>query len=182
MRIILAAIAACVALTALLLQPTSAQGYQPPDLAVQRAAIDRLAPMLGEWRGEVAVSFPEPMTVYQHERVERDLSGLTLVIHGTGYAEADYSGEPVFEAMAVISFNEQSGLYEVRSYSGGHAVTARGEFLDDGRFRWSFAGGPMQFRYTATFSDGAWHEVGELSRDGGASWMQTIAMNLTPVS
>lgn len=139
----------------------------------------RLAPLLGRWLGEANVSAPHPMTVHQTEHVESALDGLLLVIRGVGYATPDRTGAPVFEAMAVASFDDRQGLYEFRSYTRGYATTATGMFLDDGSFRWSInAGGPVRMRYTIRFTDSTWRETGEMSTDGGATWRPTVDMNL----
>ncbi|MBL8543386.1 MAG: hypothetical protein JNJ63_06210 [Hyphomonadaceae bacterium] len=162
-----------------LAQEQSAQSYRGPDLAAQRAAIERLAPLVGRWEGEANVLGPRPMQVHQTERVERELGGLVLLIHGAGYANPDHSGAPVFEAMAVISYDERADRYEFRSYTGGHANTGSAEFLPNGDLRWSPAiPGPVQMRYTISFAGTTWREVGEMSRDGGATWSETITLDL----
>jgi hypothetical protein len=118
--------------------------------------------------------------VHQTEQVERGLSGLVLIINGTGHATAERTGDPVFRAFAVISYNTRSDQYEVRAYTHeGHATTATGVFLDDGSFRWSFApGGPVQVRFTITFDQTTWRELGEISMDNGATWTRTVDLNL----
>lgn len=178
---------ALVALCALIFtDPALAQSqtYPGPDTAAQRAAMDRLAPLAGRWQGEAQVFQPAEMNVHQTEEVARALDGLLLVIDGTGHATAEHTGDPVFRAMAVISYNARSSQYEVRAYTHeGHATTARGEFLDDGSFRRSFApGGPVQVRFTITVDENSWRELGELSMDNGASWQRTVALDLQRVN
>ncbi len=178
---LLVALFALICLSPLALaQPGPPQGaYRGPDLGVQRAAMARLEPLLGRWQGQANLSFPEAMLVHQTEQVETDLDGLVLVIRGTGYATPDHAGPPVFQAMAVASFDDRSGVYEFRSYSGGRTITATGQFLPDGAFRWGFnPGGAVQIRYTIRFDANSWTEVGEMSRDGGATWTQTISLQL----
>ncbi|MEZ6022318.1 MAG: hypothetical protein R3C16_02640 [Hyphomonadaceae bacterium] len=68
--------------------------------------------------------------------------------------------------MAVISHDDAHGIYEFRAYNDGRAHTAQARFLDDGRLQWSMDFSPVLIRYTATFTN-TWHEVGEMSRDGG---------------
>ncbi len=139
----------------------------------------RLAPLLGRWVGEANVSAPHPMTVHQTEHVESAMDGLLLLIRGIGYAAADHAGAPVFEAIAVASYDDRQGLYEFRSYTRGYATTATGAFLDDGSFRWNInAGGPVRMRYTIQFTESTWRETGEMSTDGGATWRPTVDMNL----
>lgn len=178
-----AAIAASFVLAATSSPAQAQQGgaYRGPDVAAQRAAIERLAPLIGRWAGQADVISPHAMIVHQTERVERDLNGLLLVIHGTGYANAEHAGDPIFNAMAVISFDDRRQIYEFRSYTAtGYATTATGQFLDDGSFRWSIApeASPVHMRFTITFDAATWREVGEMSQDRGATWSRTISMDL----
>lgn len=180
MRLLIAAGLAAFAL--LQAAPAEAQGYRAPDLAAQRAAIERLAPLVGVWQGVAEVASPNRATVHQTERVERAHDGLLILFNGAGYRTAARTGDPVFRAFGVLSYNDVHRVYELRSYALGHAVTARGEFLPDGAFRWSFApGGPVQVRYTIWVNGTAWRETGEMSYDNGQTWTQTLEMNLTRV-
>ena len=160
-----------------------AGAYRGPDVAAQRAAMERLAPLLGRWQGEAEVTWPHAMRVHQTERVERDLDGLLLHVRGTGHATAERTGAPVFQAAAIISFNERRGVYEVRSYTHeGHVTTANGEFQPDGSFRWSFvAGGPVRMRFTIAVQSDTWRESGEISYDSGTTWAPTVDLALTRV-
>jgi hypothetical protein len=40
---------------------------------------------------------------------------------------------------------------------------------------------PVIVRYTITLDGDRWNEVGEMSRDNGATWSRTLEMNLTRV-
>lgn len=159
--------------------PSAPTAYRGPDLEAQRTAMARLAPLVGRWAGEANVIAPHAMLVHQTERVDSDMNGLVLVVHGAGYANAEHSGQPTFQAMAVASFDDRRGRYELRSYANGYATTAAGEFLADGSFQWTITpGGPVRIRYTIVFDQGTWRETGEMSNDGGATWRRTIEMSL----
>jgi hypothetical protein len=174
MRFLLAALALFVVPAA-----AFAQGYRPPDIAAQRAAMERLAPLLGRWQGEAQLQQPQSMTVYQTEQVELALDGVLMIVRGTGHADAARSGAPVFQALAVLSYDDQRRTYEFRSYARGYATTATGEFLEDGSFRWSInPGGPVRIRYTIAITGDRWREIGEMSYDNGTTWQQTIEMDL----
>jgi hypothetical protein len=121
------------------------------------------------------------MTVHQSERIEADMNGILLVIHGAGHATADRAGSPIFNAFGVISYDDARQLYEFRVYNDGRAATAEARFLDDGRLQWVMNFAPVIIRYTITLEGDSWREVGEMSRDNGASWTQTIDMSLTRV-
>ncbi len=174
----LASLAAAIVGAVMLFAPVPAAAQHGPDLAAQRAAIERLAGLVGNWQGEAQLRSPVQMTVHQTERVERDLDGLLIVVHGTGYANADHSGAPVFQAFAAISYDERRQIYEFRSYTRGYATTATGEFLDEDSFRWSIDAGAVKIRYTIDLSADTWREIGEMSRDGGATWTPTLEMTL----
>ena len=180
----LASLAAAVVASIILFSPAPAAAqYRGPDTAAQRAAMERLAPLMGRWQGEANVFAPSNMIVEQTELVEPALDGLLLLIRGTGHAATGESARPVFQAMAVISYDTRRNQYDVRAYTHeGHATTATGVFLDDGSFRWSFApGGPVQVRFTIAFDQTTWRELGEISMDNGATWTRTVDLNLRRV-
>ena len=82
---------ACLALAAaLLIAPVSVHAQMPASpngSEAQRAAINRLNFMDGEWRGEAVVHGPTgTMTLTQTERVGSMLGGSIKIIEGRGYA------------------------------------------------------------------------------------------------
>ena len=161
----------------------SAQSYTPPNHEAQRAAIARLAPLTGQWEGTAEVRGAHAMTVHQVERVEIDLNGMILTFRGNGYDNPAHTGAPVFQAFAVTSFNDHTNEYELRTYTDGYASNATAEFLPDGAFRWSVGAGPgTRMRFTIWFDATTWRETGEISTDGGATWRETIELNLRKVS
>jgi hypothetical protein len=175
---------ASIILTAFVLAaalPAFAQQHRGPDLAEQRAAMARIAGMVGDWQGEANVSFPAQRLVHQSEHIESAMDGLLLVIRGTGHASADRSGAPIFNAFGVISYDDARDIYEFRVYNDGRAATATARFLDDGRLQWTMDFSPVIIRYTITLDGDAWREIGEMSRDGGATWTPTIDMRLRRV-
>jgi hypothetical protein len=155
------------------------QTYRGPDIAAQRTAMARLAPLIGAWEGQADITQPRAMVVHQTELVQPDHDGLVLRVNGAGFATADHSGEPVFRALGIISYDDMRQLYEFRTYAYGHAATATAVFLPDGSFQWSLPPrGPIQTRFTIRFDATSWNEIGEMSRDGGATWTRTIELNL----
>ncbi len=173
--------AALVAAVFLAAAPQASAQQRGPDLAAQRVAMQRIAGMAGDWQGEAAVTFPAARTVYQREHIESDMNGLLLVIHGNGYATPDRAGTAIFNAFGVISYDDTRQIYEFRVYNDGRAATATARFLDDGRLQWTMDFSPVIIRYTITLTDNHWNEVGEMSRDSGATWARTIEMNLDRV-
>src|SRR5690606_36536348 len=113
-RIALAAVLLAAPVTASAQVPASPNGSE-----AQRAAMDRLAFMDGEWRGEAIVHGPQgTMTLTQTERVGPMLGGSIKVIEGRGYA-AD--GSTQFNAMATVSWDARAGRYGFRSYAQGYS-------------------------------------------------------------
>jgi hypothetical protein len=181
MRLSLFAAAVVAALLIAAPLPARAQAHQGPDLTAQRAAMERIAGMVGDWEGEANVTFPAPRVVYQREHIDSDMNGLLLVIHGNGYPTAERSGAAIFNAFGVISYDDDRQIYEFRVYNDGRAATASARFLDEGTLQWTMDFSPVIIRYTITLGADTWNEVGEMSRDSGATWSRTIEMNLRRV-
>jgi hypothetical protein len=154
-------IACLTCITAGALAPAFAAG--PPDAAAlqsqQRTALAPLAAFDGTWRGPAMVmgADGQMLKLVQTERVGPMLGNTLRVIEGRGHRD---DGTVAFNALAVISFNPQSGKYNFHSYAQGH----EGDFpleVGDGAFTWSIQAGPAVIRYAATVRDGVWSEVGE---------------------
>ena len=88
-----------------------------PDVAAQREAMQKLAFLVGQWKGEATVSMGPggPRRLEQTEDVQFKLDGLVLLIEGTG--RNPVSGAVEFNALATVSFDEASGAYRFRAYS-----------------------------------------------------------------
>jgi hypothetical protein len=99
------------------------------------------------------------------------------VIEGRSF-NAD--GSIGFNAFAVISYEPTKKAYNFRSYALGHA----GDFVitptADG-YVWEVPAGPATIRYTATFKDKVWTEIGERVVTGQPP-VQFFEMHLTRVS
>lgn len=173
---------ACLALAAVLLAaPAAVQAQMPASpngTEAQRAAIDRLDMLDGEWRGEATIHGPGgTTTLTQTERVGSMLGGSIKVIEGRGYA-AD--GSTQFNAMATVSWDTRAGRYGFRSYAQGYSGDYAFEVTDDG-FRWETPAGPgAKIEYVAVVRDGTWHEVGTFVAEGQPP-RQMIEMRLTRI-
>ncbi len=171
---------AALAIVALLAPSALAYGQAPPDGAAHRAAIEKLAFMVGRWTGEAWMERgPNRVQTRMVETVERKLGGVVLQVEGVGTlasADAD-SSRTVHHAFAVVSFAPQSGTYTLRSYI---ATGQYGDFeltLVPGGVRWQREVPGGRIRNTALISGDTWHEVGEFSRDG-VQWRQIMEMRL----
>lgn len=140
----------------------------PPALAQEatpgRDAVQRLAFMQGEWVGEATGTTPEGASyrITQTERIGPMLGGDILAIEGRGY---DEGGATVFNAFAVVSWDDSAGRYEMRSYAMGRSGTFPFTLTDDG-YVWEVPAGPGVMRYEADVTPTTYHEVGDFVMDG----------------
>jgi hypothetical protein len=157
-----------------------------PNISAQKSAMASLSWMVGDWEGQGWTLSPtgERLTFRQTEAVETRLDGALLLIEGRGYAPAAEPGAPerlMFNAFAVVSFNDATRAYTFRSYAMGYANSFEAEVRDDGAFVWRIAPpGAPRMRYIITQpSLGVWCEIGERSTDNGETWTQFFEMRLT---
>jgi hypothetical protein len=144
-----------------------------------RAALAPLAGLVGTWDGEARVSIGpnQWLKVNQHEQVEWHSMGTVLLIRGTGRsAEGTNKGEIVFEATAVIWYDQQQRRPAMRTFVDGNMTDAEIEVKPD-TIVWGFPVQGARIRYTIAFSGGKWHEVGHYVREGAAP-VETIDMRL----
>jgi hypothetical protein len=144
--------------------------------------------LVGDWEGTGWMGFdPEQREDSRvTERAGYKLGGAVLVIEGIGRA-----GEPgtdservVHNALGIVSFDRDRGDYTMRAYrADGQYVDAWIKPDDDG-LTWGFdIPGVGSMRYTMTINaQGQWHEIGEVSRDEGATWNQFFEMTLDKTS
>ncbi len=142
----------------------SAQAMNPAGTAEQRAAMQALSWMDGEWVGEATVSMgPGQATAHPHtERIGPMLGGSIKVIEGRS-PNAD--GTAGFNAFAVVSWDDEADRYMMRSYANGQVGDFPLETTADG-FRWSTPARGGEVRYVTTFRDGEWVEIGEFVMPG----------------
>jgi hypothetical protein len=154
---ILARSRAVIPLALAMSSPAAAQ-QTPPDIPAHQQAIKRLEILKGQWRGQATVLQPgkAPIQLTHTERVGPLLDGSILLIEGKSYRP---DGEPGgFNAFAVVSFDQATGSYVLRSYASGHAGDFPLTVTADG-FIWSMQAGPnAKIRHVATVGNGRWRE------------------------
>jgi len=158
--------------------PAVAQDANQTSIAEQKAAMRKLAWMLGTWRGPGGgFNRSGPYKVTQTERIGPMLDGTLIVIEGKGYSPDGSTG---FNAFGVISYDPATKAYALHSYALGYA----GDFAltpTDTGYVWSIPAGPgATIRYTATLSNGTWNEVGDYVA-GSAPPRRIFEMNLKRV-
>lgn len=161
-RTSLATLAACLALAAP--AAVSAQAVFPAGSQEQRDAMQRLAWMDGEWVGEATIFMgPGRTSTHPHtERIGPMLGGSIRVIEGRS---VNPDGTAAFNAFAVVSWDDAADRYMMRSYANGQAGDFPLEATGDG-FRWTTPSRGGEMRYTTTFRDGEWTELGDFVMPG----------------
>ncbi len=186
------AITLAAAATAPARQPAAAPEAAPPaapdadPLAERRAAIARLGHWPGEWEGSGwAFTRAGRGEFTIHESVQPKLGGVALLVQGLGTSKHPESGEETVthDALAVLTWDPAGDRYLFRHYTAdGHEGESVLEPFGDG-WRWGLRDprSGVDVRFTIELGADSWHEVGEVSRDGGASWQQMLEMTLRRV-
>jgi hypothetical protein len=173
-RIILGVLALAMTVS---IAPAGAQQADPAAIAAQKDAAGKFAWMDGTWRGTATTRGPSGEHKVTHtERIGTMLGGTLRVIEGRSF---NTDGSIGFNAFAVISYDPATKAYDFRSYALGHS----GDFVitptADG-YVWQIPAGPATIRYTATFKDKVWTEIGERILPGQPP-MPFFEMHLTRV-
>lgn len=156
-----ACLAAAVTLSATAVMAQEKQ----PDMAAQKVAIDKLNYMNGTWVGEAWTRMRDGTVhkVTHTERIGPLLGGTVKVIEGHSYRP---DGSDGFNALAIISYDEVTQKYEMRSYAQGRAGFFEMKPTPAGGYTWEIPAGPMKIRYTAVIQNGNWNEIGEYLIEG----------------
>ena len=134
-----------------------------PDLAAQRAAIQKQNFLVGKWSGEGRMfRGGEAVDFSQTERAEYKLDGLLLLIEGLGRSKA--SGTVMLQALGIISFDDESGSYRMRAFNDGRYLETEVKLADDGKgLSWGFTLGEIRTKSLLRLNEqGQWTEVHEI--------------------
>lgn len=94
------------------------QAPRTPDLAAQRAAMQKLAFLIGDWSGEARIfRGGETIELLQTEHAEYKLDGLLLLIEGIGRSKAN--GRVMLQALGIISYDDEAASYWIRAFNDG---------------------------------------------------------------
>jgi len=149
------------------------------DSPVADPAMQPLAWMVGDWSGGGWMQRgPQRSEFVGTEKVEARL-GRLIVVEGEHHAlQADGTrGALVHHALGVVSADSAGGhLFQTWLHDGpGTGAANRFEVTENG-FRWWPAGAGDRVRFTATYQDGVWLEIGEF--DTGTGWRQFFEMRM----
>lgn len=161
----------------------AADGPQaPPTFRVdeQKTAMAKLAYMDGQWNGDGWMQMgPTRVSFRGGERIQRKLDGLALLVEGAFFSVDPKTGKevPSHTTLGVISFDPTSKTYRFKTWLATGATGERELKLIPDGWQWDITHPRGTMRYTATFKDGDWLEIGERSTDG-ASWQKFFEMRL----
>jgi hypothetical protein len=135
-----------------------------PNIEAQRAAMKKLALLVGKWSGAACLEkrTGEPTTLRQTEEVQYKLDGLLLVIEGMGRSTAD--NKPVLQALGIISYDDETGAYQMRTFNDGRFLETDVRLLEDGKgLTWGFTLGEITTSSVLRINErGEWTERAEI--------------------
>jgi hypothetical protein len=141
---------------------------QPPrvlDLQAQRAAMQKLDFLIGNWAGEAyALRGPgEPVEMIQTEEAQYKLGCLVLLIEGIGKRKMDNA--PALQALGLISFDDETATYTMRAFNDGRFLETEVTLLESGPgISWGFTLDDIKTSSTLRIDEnGRWTEPGELT-------------------
>lgn len=151
----------------------------PNLIETKRAEMKKVERMVGQWSGSGWIQRgKEKENFTGTETVQRKLDGLALLVEGNF---KDKNSVVVHETLAVLSPNLKTKNYDFRTYlasgiSGEHELKAVGN-----NWRWGFEIPTGVIRYDIKIENDVWFETGEISMDGGKTWMKFFEMSLKKV-
>ena len=144
-----------------------AQHPQTPDLVVQRAAMKKLAFLVGKWSGEARLQRGpgEVLVLAQTEEARYKLDGLILEVEGIGRTKAE--NKPVLQALGIISFDDETGRYHLRAFNEGRFLETELQLFEDAKsLAWGFAIGTIKTGSVLRINEkDEWTELAEITID-----------------
>jgi hypothetical protein len=136
-----------------------------PNLEAQRAAMNKLSFLVGEWSGEAHIlSGPgAPLELVQTETAQYKLDGLILMIEGVGRTKS--AGQPILQALGIISYDDDRRAYSMRAFNDGRFLETVLNLSEDARtVTWGFAFGEIRTSSAMHINDqGEWAELHEIT-------------------
>lgn len=136
-----------------------------PDLEAQRAAMKKLAFLIGKWAGEARLlrGPTESVELLQTEEAQYKLDGLIVVIEGVGRTKS--GAQPLLQAFGIISYDDESGTYHLRAFNDGRFLESQVKLLAEGQgMTWGFALGDIKTNSALRINErGEWTELAAIS-------------------
>lgn len=136
-----------------------------PDIEAQRTAMKRLGFLAGKWAGEVRIyrKPDEPTVLEQKEDAEFKLDGLLLQIEGIGRTKS--GGQPVLQALGIISYDDEFSVYRMRAFNDGRFLETEVSLLEGNKcLRWGFSLGEIKMSSLLRINEhGHWTELHDVT-------------------
>ncbi|MBX2966224.1 MAG: hypothetical protein KF845_08780 [Cyclobacteriaceae bacterium] len=156
-----------------------AQGTAPENL---KQEMQKLAYMAGKWKGEASIRQQNGtlLNINQEEDIQYKLDGTVLLIEGTG--RNPENNAVVFNALAVVSYNQYTKEFKMKSHvMDGNSTEAYFKIIEENHVEWGFeTPQKAKIRYNIVLKpeNKSWVEKGEYSPDGN-TWYPFMEMKLT---
>jgi len=141
------------------------QTPRPPDLAAQRAAMQKLSFLVGKWSGEAEVfaATGGSLRLAWGEDAQYKLDGLLLEIEANGRNKVD--NKVVRQALGFISYDDFTGAYRMRTFNDGRYLETDLKQFDGGKgFTWHFEIGDIKTSSVLRINDkGDWTEAHDIT-------------------
>jgi hypothetical protein len=165
-------------LTLLITTAVYAQPYQPKKETID--ALQKVSFLTGSWKGIGWIQMgPQKHTFNQTESIISKVNGTIVQIEGLGRDEKT-PDIIIHQALAILSYDNQNGKYLMKAFRGdGGQIDADAQLLDDHTFQWGFSHPTTgEIKYTITVLNNKWTEIGEMSRDGGKTYLKYMEIVL----
>ena len=105
----------------------------------------------------------EPMELIQTEVAQYRLDALIVTIEGVGRTKSDC--EPSFQALGIISYDDESKTYHMRAFNDGRFLETEIGLLEEGQgMTWGFALGEIRTKSVMRINGkGEWTELHEIT-------------------
>ena len=161
------------------------------DLEAQRAAMAKLAFLIGKWEGEARIyrggagpaarkhenrsripkfrdgtkneTREEPEVFQMTEEASWRLDGLILLIEGIGLKKGE--SKPALQAFGFMSYDDAAQTYRIRAFNDGRFLESEAKLADDGKgLEWGFAVEHVRTRAVLRINEqGEWTEEHEIT-------------------
>lgn len=125
----------------------------------------KLSFLVGEWSGEAHIlSGPgAPLELVQTEKAQYKLDGLILMIEGVGRTKS--GGQPVLQALGIISYDDGGSSYNMRAFNDGRFLETVMNLSEDAkRVAWGFTFGEIRTSSVMHINEkGEWTELHEIT-------------------
>jgi hypothetical protein len=138
--------------------------------------MSRLSFLVGQWKGEGWIQQgPRRHNVIERESLTPKLGGDVILIEGRGVS-ADDTSAVVHQAVGMLGYDAANGRYVMQTFLPGGLVASPDVTVGNEQLDWQIG---SNVRYSITLDEeGRWFEIGEFSRDGGATWTRFFQMTL----